>query len=252
MQHLAELRRRLLWAAGAVLIGAVVGWFLYEPAWQLLRVPITEVAKSHEANINFTNVTGAFDMRMQIAITIGLVASSPVWLFQLFAFFVPGLTSRERRYVLGFTFSAVPLFLLGCLSGWVVFPHIVELMATFVPEGSISLYDAKYYLDFVLKLVLVVGVAFELPVFLVLLNFIGVVSARGILRSWRWALLAIVIFTAIATPAADIASMFLLAVPMAVLYFAAVGVAEIHDRRAARRLALAEAESPESMIGSAS
>jgi sec-independent protein translocase protein TatC len=114
------------------------------------------------------------------------------------------------------------------------------------------LYDEKYYLDFVLKLVLVVGVAFELPVFLVLLNFIGVVSARGILRSWRWALLAIVIFTAIATPAADIASMFLLAVPMALLYFAAVGVAEIHDRRAARRLALAEAESPESMIGSAS
>jgi sec-independent protein translocase protein TatC len=239
-QHLVELRKRLFRAALAILLGAVAGWFLYDFVWPQLEGPITAVAKQHQAIINFTSITGAFDVRMQIAITIGIVVSSPVWLYQLFAFLVPGLTRREKRYVFGFVFTAIPLFLIGCAAGWLVFPHIVELMASFVPQGSASFYDAKYYLDFVLKLVIVVGVAFELPVFLVLMNFIGVMSAKAILKGWRWAVLAIVVFTAIATPAADVMSMFLLAAPMVVLYFAAVGVAFLHDRQAARRAAALE------------
>src|SRR6187402_356825 len=187
-QHLVELRKRLFRSAIAILLGAVAGWFLYSWVWPQLQGPITQVAKTHKATINFTNITGAFDVHMQIAITIGLVISSPVWLYQIFAFLVPGLTSREKRYVFGFVFSAIPLFLAGCAAGWYVFPHIVELMASFVPAQSASFYDAKYYLDFVLKLVLVVGVAFVLPVFIVLLNFIGILSAKAILKGWRWAI----------------------------------------------------------------
>jgi sec-independent protein translocase protein TatC len=236
MQHLRELRKRLGRAALGVLAGTIGGWFLYDLVWPVLQAPITRLADSQNAVINFTNITGAFDMRMQIALTIGIVISSPVWLYQVFAFLIPGLTGRERRYVLGFTFSALPLFLAGCAAGWLVFPHIVELMAGFVPEGASSFYDAKYYLDFVLKLVVVVGVAFELPVVLVMLNFAGVISAPAILRGWRWAIVAITIFTAIATPAADVMSMVLLAAPMMVLYFLAVGIAFLHDRTVARKL----------------
>ena len=100
--------------------------------------------------------------------------SSPIWLYQIFAFLVPGLTRSEKRYTFGFFFTAVPLFLAGCFAGWFVLPHIVELMTSFVPQQDASYFDAKYYLDFVLKLVLAIGIAFVLPVFLVLLNFVGV------------------------------------------------------------------------------
>jgi sec-independent protein translocase protein TatC len=236
-QHLVELRKRLFLSAAGILVGTAGGWFLYDFVWPMLQAPIKHIGKSHQAIINFTNITGAFDIRIQIAFTIGIVVSSPLWLYQIFAFIVPALTRREKKYVFGFIFSAIPLFLIGCGVGWIVFPHMIELMASFVPAGSASFYDAKYYLDFVLKLVLVVGIAFELPVFLVLLNFIGVVSAKAIVKGWRWAILSVVVFTAIATPAADITSMLLLAVPMVFLYFVAVGIAFLHDRSVARRAA---------------
>ncbi|ERK69717.1 hypothetical protein N136_03960, partial [Leifsonia aquatica ATCC 14665] len=103
---------------------------------------------------------------------------------------------------------------------------------------------AKTYFDFVLKLVLAVGIAFVLPVAVVLLNFVGVLRAKTILRSWRVAIIAIALFTAIATPAADVLSMFVLAVPMVALYFAAAGVAALHDLRTDRRAAALLAASP--------
>jgi sec-independent protein translocase protein TatC len=239
-QHLIELRNRLFRSAIAVVLGAAAGWFLYQPVWALLEAPIKQIAQDHRAVINFTSITGAFDMQMQVAVTVGIVISSPIWLYQLFAFLVPGLTKRERKYVLGFVFTAIPLFLVGCAAGWYVFPHMTELMASFVPKGAASFYDAKYYLDFVMKLVLVVGIAFELPMFLVLLNFAGVLSGMTILKGWRWAILAVTIFTAIATPAADVASMLILAAPMIVLYFGAVGVALLRDRHSRRRAAALE------------
>ena len=101
-------------------------------------------------------------------------------------------------------------------------PNIVRLMTSFVPEGGESLLTAKEYIDFVLKLVIAIGIAFVVPVFIVLLNFAGVISAAAIIKSWRVAILVIVLFTAIATPSADVISMFMLALPMIALYFAAV------------------------------
>jgi sec-independent protein translocase protein TatC len=113
-------------------------------------------------------------------------------------------------------------------------------MANFVPSEDASFVEAKVYLDFVLKLVLAVGIAFVMPVFLVLLNFLGVISAVGILKGWRVAVLLIAVFCAIATPAADVMSMFLLAIPMVFLYFVAAGVACLHDRIAAKKQAAFE------------
>jgi sec-independent protein translocase protein TatC len=246
-QHLVELRKRLFRAALAVVAGTVAGWFLYDlGVWNLLSEPITSIAESRGDDagtvaLNFNNITGGFEIHMQVAIVIGIVISSPIWLYQLFAFFVPGLKSREKKYTFGFFFTAIPLFFAGCYAGWWVLPHIVELMATFVPAGSTSFYDTKYYLDFVLKLVLATGIAFVLPVFLVLLNFVGIIQGKTILKGWRWAILAIAVFTAFATPAADVVSMFLLAIPMVFLYFVAVFVALWHDRVVARRAEAFEA-----------
>jgi sec-independent protein translocase protein TatC len=235
-EHLVELRKRLFRAGGGILLGTIGGWFLADLAWNQLREPILIIAKAHHtSSINYTSITSAFDVRFQVAIMLGVVISSPIWLYQIFAFLVPGLTTRERKFTFGFLFSAIPLFLAGCGAGFLVLPHIVELMATFVPGQDTQIIDAKYYLDFVLKLILATGIAFVLPVFLVLLNFIGILPAKAILKGWRWAILAITLFTAIATPAADVISMFLLALPMIALYFTAYGISALHDRTITRR-----------------
>lgn len=235
--HLRELRKRVYISALAIVLGAVVGWFFSDAILALLREPIYAIAESQNrvATLNYDAITSAFDLKLQIAITLGIVVSSPVWLYQVWAFFIPGLTRTEKQYSLGFFLSAIPLFVTGCAAGWLVFPHIVELMTGFAPENDTTIINAKIYFDFVLKLVLVVGIAFVLPVFLVLLNFAGVISARSIIKSWRIAILIIMLFTAIATPAADVLSMFLLAIPMVGLYFAAAFVAWLHDRRAAKK-----------------
>jgi sec-independent protein translocase protein TatC len=240
--HLAELRKRLFRAAAGVVGGAVAGWFLSGFVLAGMRAPISALASSQHrlAQLNYDDITGAFDLKMQIAITVGLVISSPIWLWQIWAFFVPALTRRELKYAFGFFFAAVPLFLGGCAAGWAVVPHIVELLTSFASAQDSALLQASDYFNFILKLVVAIGIAFVLPVFLVLLNFVGVLSARSILSSWRIAMIAIVLFTALATPSADVVSMFLLAIPMVALYFAAAGIAWIRDRRVARGLLTAE------------
>lgn len=252
--HLRELRKRLFISAIAIVVAAAVafinwGWLsdlLHLPVKLTslttfvqdgMRVPITQLAENHNATISYTTVSSAFDLTVQIGLTCAILIASPVWLYQVFAFLVPGLTGREKKYTFGFFFSAVPLFLAGGVVGWLLFPHMVELLASFTPGQDSILLDAKYYYDFIIKLVLAVGVGFVLPVFLVLLNFVGVLSAKTILKGWRVAVLVIALFCAVATPAVDVISMFLLAIPMVALYFAAVLVATLHDRAAARRLA---------------
>ncbi|TFD34523.1 twin-arginine translocase subunit TatC [Cryobacterium sp. TMT1-19] len=243
-QHLLELRKRLFLAAAGILVGAIVGWFLSDFVWDALREPIYAIieAQDRTAQLNYPDITSAFDLKLKIAFYVGLVVSSPVWLFQIFAFLVPGLTRIEKQYTFGFLFTAIPLFLAGCAAGWFVLPNIVGLMTSFAPKEDAALIVAQSYLDFVLKLMIAIGVAFVLPVFIVLLNLAGVISAQSIIKSWRIAVLLITLFTAIATPAADVISMFLLAIPMVVLYFAAYGIAFLHDRRHARRARSLEQE----------
>lgn len=240
--HLVELRKRLFIGALAIVVASVGGWFLSEFVLGVLQAPVNDIVESTgvNASIAFFTVTEAFDLRLQIAITVGVIIASPVWLYQIWAFLVPGLVRREKQYALGFIGTAIPLFLLGCAAGYFVLPHIVTLMLGFVADGASIPLGAKGYYDFMLKLLLATGIAFVLPVFLVLLNFVGVLSARSILKGWRIAILVICLFTAIATPAADVISMFLLAIPMVALYFAAAGVAWLHDRRASRREAALE------------
>jgi sec-independent protein translocase protein TatC len=238
-EHLLELRKRLGIIGLSIILAAIGGWFLADPVWSALSDPIMEIAKerNRDAEINYTTVTEAFDTKIAIAVVLGIVMAAPVWLYQVWAFFVPALMKRERRLALGFLSAAVPLFLAGVTAGWLVLPNIVVLLTGFAPEQSATLLTAKVYLDFALKLVLAIGVGFVLPVFLVVLNFVGVLEARSIIKGWRVAIIIIALFTAIATPAADVVSMVVLAIPMVVLYFMAAGIATIHDRRAAKRTA---------------
>jgi sec-independent protein translocase protein TatC len=242
--HFAEFRKRLFRSGVAILVGAIFGWIASEWVLKAMSGPVSAITETEgrQASLNFTDISEAFDLRMQIAITVGIVVSSPVWLYQVWAFFMPGLSRGERRYAVGFVLTAVPLFLAGCAAGWYVLPNMVHVLTAFAPEGTTSVISARTYYNFVLRLVVVVGIGFVVPVLLVLLNFAGLVSAKAILKSWRLALLVIAVFCAIATPPSDVLSMFVLAVPMIALYYLAGTIAWVHDRRAKKKLESYEAE----------
>lgn len=232
--HLRELRKRIIIATIAIVLAMVAGWFLAEPVWGLLRAPIDELTNGN-ALINYPNITGAFDLQLKLSFAIGLAISSPIWLYQVWAFIVPGLKKKEKRYSLGFLLSAAPLFMAGCYVGWLVFPNIVRLLTSFAPDQTATFLNGLEYLDFALRLMFMVGIAFVLPVFLVLLNFAGVLQSATLRKSWRIAVLIIVLFAGITTPAADILSMMLLAGVMSLLYFAALMITWLHDRRIQKR-----------------
>ena len=235
--HLKELRRRFFYAAIFITVGAIAGWYLYEPIFQALSRPIIDYAKAHQSNttVNLPTITAAFDLQMQVSIFAGVIVSSPFWLYQLWAFISPALQSRERRYTLGFMLTAIPLFFAGCGLAWVTFPAFIETLLSFTPSGSANLISAQEYVLFVVRILLVFGLAFVLPVILVMLNIARVLTAKGILKGWRIALLSSALIAALATPVADPMSMFIVMIPMLALYFASAGIAAVNDRIFAKR-----------------
>jgi sec-independent protein translocase protein TatC len=243
-QHLVELRKRITWSFLAIVLVSIPAWWLVDPIWAALSAPVLAVAEQEDrqASLAYTTIGEAFDTRLLIMFLVGIVASSPIWLYQLWAFIVPALHQREKRFALGFIGAAVPLFVGGCLAAWFVFPNIVILLTGFAFGESATLLSARIYLDFAIKFILAIGLGFLFPVVLVALNLARVITGAGILKAWRWAVLGITAFTAIATPAADVLSMVMLAIPMVGLYFAAAGIASVNDKRVAKREAALNAE----------
>jgi len=235
--HLRELRNRLFWSAIFIFVGAVVSWIIFDKVFALLQAPIVEYAAGHHSNttINFGSVTGAFDLQMQTSIFLGALLSSPFWLYNLWAFITPGLKKHERRYTITFLATAVPLFLAGCWLAWSSLPYFISSLISFTPSGAANVINANEYVLFTIRILLVFGLAFVLPVVLVLLNFIGILSAKSIIKSWRIAVFIIAIIAALATPVSDPMSMLLVMIPMTCLYLLAGGIAWLHDKRVAKR-----------------
>ena len=237
--HLRELRNRILIALVAIVIGAALGWWQYDAIFKRLEAPIEQVALERgttlSALINFSGITDAFSILITVGLFVGVVVASPVWLFQIWAFIVPGLTTREKRRAILFISGAVPLFLAGCALGYLTLPKAVHALLGFTPEGATNILPADTYLNFVLKFILAFGLAFLLPVFLVGLNAAGVLPARVMLKGWRPAVFLIFVFAAVMTPSPDPWSMLILAFPMVGLFFMAVGIGALIDRRRAKR-----------------
>lgn len=232
--HLRELRNRVTIAGVAILLGAVVGWIYYNQIINALTKPLQDLqASRHDGvvNINFAGMTDAFALQLTTSLFVGVLLASPVWLFQIWGFIVPGLTKKEKLVARLFVVAAVPLFLAGCFFAFIMVPKAVAVLLGFTPEGAYNLQDGSQYLNFVLKFIVAFGCAFLLPVFLVALNLIGVLSAQVMLKGWRPAVMIILVFAAVMTPTPDAYTMLFLATPMVALYFASVGVAFLLDRR---------------------
>ena len=245
--HLKELRNRLFWSSLFILGGSVAGWFMFDFVFNELQRPIIELANRPGSNaiINFPTVVSAFDVRLQVSIFLGVLMTSPVWLFNLWAFITPGLKQREKRYSIGFVFTAVPLFAAGTFLAWTSLPAFVVVLVGFTPDGGANVINASEYILFTTRILLVFGVAFVLPVILVMLNFAGVITAQNIIKSWRLAIFVSAVVGAIATPVAEPMAMFLLMAPLLLLYFLAAGVAYLHDKRIAKKLAALELDQPQ-------
>jgi sec-independent protein translocase protein TatC len=242
--HLKELRNRLFWSAIFLLAGSIAGWFMFDTVFAELQKPIVALANEPGSNatINFPTVVSAFDVRLQVSIFLGVLMSSPVWLFNIWSFITPGLKKKERKYTIWFVVVAVPLFLAGTALAWSSLPTFVQVLVGFTPAGSANVINASEYILFTIRILLVFGIAFVLPVVLVLLNFAGVITAQNILKSWRMAIFVSAVIGAIATPVAEPMAMFLLMVPLLILYFVAAGVATLHDKRLERKSAAVDLE----------
>ena len=242
--HLKELRNRLFWSSIFLVAGSIAGWFMFDAVFAELQRPIVELSKEAGSNatINFPTVVSAFDVRLQVSIFLGVMMSSPVWLFNIWSFITPGLKKKERKYTIWFVVVAVPLFLAGTALAWASLPTFVQVLVGFTPAGSANVINASDYILFTIRILLVFGIAFVLPVVLVLLNFAGVITAQNILKSWRMAIFVSAVIGAIATPVAEPMAMFLLMVPLLILYFVAAGVATLHDKRLARKSAQIDLE----------
>ena len=236
-EHLVEIRKRLFLSAIGLLVGAVVGWMVYDPVLQALQQPLIDAAERREVltGLNFEGVATAIDMKVKVSLFLGVILTSPWWLYQLFAFITPGLTSKEKRYAFGFIGAAVPLFLGGIALAWVMLPRAVALLNEFVPDGSANLINAQMYLGFVMRLMLAFGIAFLLPVVMVALNFAGIGTAATWRKGWRWAVMIAFVFAAVMTPTPDAMTMLAVALPICGLYFVALGVCVLHDRRVDRQ-----------------
>jgi sec-independent protein translocase protein TatC len=241
VEHLWELRSRLLKSVLAVAATTTAAWFFYEPAIELLVRPVCGAGNSPGGPgsscgpLVITDLLGPLSIQLKVSLAMGLVAAAPVWLFQLWAFLAPGLHRQERRWAYAFSAAGFPLFLAGALLSYWIMPKAVEVLLGFTPADVGNLIPLDRYLSFVIRMILVFGIAFELPVLVVLLNIAGAVRARQLLSWSRGIVFGIVVFAAVATPTGDPLTMLALAVPMMVLFGISILICRVIDRRRDRR-----------------
>lgn len=239
VEHLRELRTRLVVSLLAVFIATVVAWNFYEPILDVLNRPFAiainnlELDRDVDAELTFTGVGQPFTFQLKTSLVAGLVGASPVWLWQIWSFIVPALRATERKWSILFGIVAGPLFAAGVVLGYLVLPKGIEVLIGFTPDFVSNLVNLGDYLSFVLRTILVFGVAAEIPLFVVLLNLVGAVTARQLASSRPWIILGIFVFSAIATPSTDPLTMLFLAIPMTILYFVSEVLAHLFDRRKA-------------------
>lgn len=236
LAHLNELRSRAFKSAIGITLASCVGWILYEKIISRLASPICDLEAAASAGdkscgiLYISGVLGPIDLKFKISVLLGIIIASPIWLYQIWAFIAPGLHKKERRNSIFFLIGAVPFFAIGIFAGYLVLPIAIEVLLSFTPSSLTNLVRFDDYLTFVTQLILVFGIAFELPVFLVALNLAHVLSGKSILRPWRYAIFGITLFSAIATPTGDPITMFFLAIPLSLLYLAAGGISLIVDK----------------------
>src|SRR6478735_2084634 len=257
MEHLYELRRRLFFAVLGILIGTVVGfiWFGHGiPAIglpslsEILTGPYCAVPESERlvlgegdgCKLLATGPFSALELQLKSALIAGTVLSSPVWLYQLWAFVTPALYSKERRYAIVFVSSGAVLFAIGAVLAYVVIREGLTVLLSFGGDATIAALSPDSYFSFLIAMLIIFGVSFELPLLLIMLNQIGLVSHEQLVKWRRYSIFGMVVFAGLVVPGNDPITMLALAIALILLYELSVQVTRVHDKRSGKKAGLAE------------
>lgn len=241
IDHLRELRSRVVKSALVIALGSIIGWFFYNEIITKLAKPVCDLKSAQLTGADncgalyINGVLGPLNLQIKVAILAGVIIAAPIWLYQLWSFIAPALHRKEKRNSIFFILAATPFFAAGAYLGYTILPIAVKVLFGFTPDALNNLVKFDDYLDFVMRAILLFGLAFELPVFLITFNLIGFLSGRAILKPWRGWVFGITLFVAGFTPSADPLSMLALAIPLILLYLFSGGFALLNDRRRAKK-----------------
>ena len=241
MDHLRELRNRIVKIALALVAGMIVGYIFFDWAWTMIERPfcravINGMTGCHQVGdqLVVNAILDPFYLRLKVAFVVGLILTCPIWLYQIWAFIAPGLYSRERRWTYTFVGVAAPLFIGGALFGYLVMPRGLHFLLGLTPHGVVNLPNVDTYLSYAVLMLVGFGLCFLVPLFLVALNMVGILT-HARFRKWRRVMIfGVFVFAGIASPSPDPITMLLLAVPCVVLIEVAEVIVYFNDRRRAR------------------
>ena len=236
--HLRELRARVLKSVTVVLLGTVVALFFFDQIFELILRPYedAQAALGEEVSTTATinGAGGPLMLHLKLCGVAAVVLTSPFWLYQIWAFILPGLHDKERKWSRVFAAIAGPLFLAGVVLGYLTLPKGLEILIGLTPGDLTNLVEFGDYLTFLIRTLLVFGIAFEIPVFVILLNLAGVLPGAALGAHRAWIVIGTFVFAAIATPSTDPFTMLFLAVPMVVLFAISEVIARFLDKRRAQ------------------
>ncbi len=245
-EHLRELRYRLIVSILAILVGMILAWFFRYQLLDILQRPYFQAIEALKVKDPDTqtllvniNLTSPLALSLKVSALAGLIVTAPFWLYQLWAFVVPGLLAKEKKWALIFIAAATPMFIGGVVVAYVVLPKAIAVLLSFTQAGVSNLQDINAYLSFLLRLMLVFGIGFLIPLIVLMLNIVGVIKAKQMAKYRSLVIFGTFVFGAVATPSTDPFSMLAVAAPMALLFLAAEVIARILDRRKERQAALA-------------
>jgi sec-independent protein translocase protein TatC len=236
--HFREFRARILKIALIWLVGFGLSLYFHDQLLDIVFGPYKHAQKLLPKGTTETIIQGAgapLMVYLKLSALCTSVFTAPLWLYQLWAFVLPGLHRREKKWTAIFVIIAGPLFLLGVVLGYVTLPKGLEVLIGFTPDNFTNLVDFNEYLTFFSRTLLMFGVAFEIPVFVVLLNLAGVVKGSSLTKHRSWMIIGVFVFAAIATPSTDPFTMTAMAVPMILLFLISEAIARTNDRRRASR-----------------
>jgi sec-independent protein translocase protein TatC len=229
IEHLGELRRRVMVCLSSFVAAAVVAYLAYGPILAFLKHPYCQ-AEPHHCGFYVTGPLDGLSLRVKIAAYGGLFFASPVLLWQLWRFITPGLNPKEKKYAVPFLAASIAFFTFGCLVAYVIFPHALAWLDSVGGPSLKQIIDPVNYLSLIVLLMTVFGVTFEFPVLLVALELAGVLTPKQLSSARRWAIVGIVVAAGVLTPSSDPFSMMALAVPLYVFYELSILVGRIFHR----------------------
>jgi sec-independent protein translocase protein TatC len=218
IEHLKELRNRVIWCALTLVVGVLVCAFFWETILGWLLAPGREAEE--DLRLASFSPTDRIGVLFKIAIYGGLILASPMFVYQILAFIVPGLTAKERKILLPGLLGVIGFMLGGmAFAYWIVLPASLDFLLNFAEGEFDTVLGAKQYIDFTVRIIFWVGVTFEVPMVLALAAKLGLVRARQLLGFWRYAILIVFVIAAVVTPTPDFLTLMLVGLPMVALYF---------------------------------